>query len=222
MLYRLVHRLVPPLLRLIWRPRVTGLQFVPKHGGVIFASHHMSFGDSVVIPTCAPRPVHFLAKKEYWTQPGLKGVLLRMFYNGFGMLPVDRSNTSAALESLEVALDVLRKGEAFGIYPEGTRSRDGRLYRGKTGVAQLALTAKVPIVPVGLIGTNRLQPIGSNMPHLVRVDVHFGKPIEIGTRFDGLPSGKARRLLTDEVMAAIQVLSGQEEAGVYNEGAPDA
>ena len=217
-----MHWLIPPLLRRIWRPRITGLEFVPRKGGVIFASNHLSFADSVVIPTCSPRPVHFLAKKEYWTQSGLKGMLLRAFYNGFGMLPVDRSNTNAALESLDTALTVLRDGEAFGIYPEGTRSRDGRIYRGKTGVAQLALTAKVPIVPVGLKHTNELQPIGSNIPRLKRVDVHFGQPIEIGTRFDGLPSGKARRLLTDEVMAAIQVLSGQEEAGVYNESPADA
>lgn len=215
--YRLLHRTVPPLLRAIWRPTVTGIENVPRTGGVILASNHLSFVDSVVIPAVAPRPVHFLAKSDYFTTPGVKGWLMRQWFEGIGMLPVDRDDPQAALGSLDTALEVLRKGEAFGIYPEGTRSRDGRLYRGRTGVAHLALTAGVPIVPVGLHGTERVQPIGSNLPRVVKVSITFGEPIPVVGRCDGVPLGKARRVLTDEVMDAIQKLTGQEAAGVYNE-----
>ena len=137
------------------------------------------------------------------------------------MLPVDRDDSRAALASLDTALEVLGRGEAFGIYPEGTRSRDGRLYRGRTGVAHLALTAGCPIVPVGLVGTERVQPVGARLPRIVPITVEFGRPIEVGERFDGMPLGKARRQLTDEVMSAVQALSGQEAAGVYNERTPE-
>jgi 1-acyl-sn-glycerol-3-phosphate acyltransferase len=133
------------------------------------------------------------------------------------MLPVDRDDTKAAMSSLDTALEVLGRGEAFGIYPEGTRSRDGRLYRGRTGVAHLALTAGVPVVPVGLRGTEHLQPVGARFPRIVPVTVEFGEPIQVAGRFEGVPLGRARREVTDEIMAAIQRLSGQEEAGVYNE-----
>ena len=222
MLYRLLHAIIPPLLRLIWRPRVTGRERVPRTGGVLIASNHLSFVDSVVIPSTSPRPVRFLAKSDYFTGAGVKGTLMRLWFQGLGMLPVDRDDPQAALDSLDTALEVLRRGEAFGIYPEGTRSRDGRLYRGRTGVAHLALTAGVPVVPVGLKGTENLQPVGSNLPRLVRVEVAFGEPIQVAGRFDGMALGKARRLLTDEIMTAIQQLSGQVEAGVYNERAADA
>jgi 1-acyl-sn-glycerol-3-phosphate acyltransferase len=133
------------------------------------------------------------------------------------MLPVDRDDTKAAMASLDTALEVLRRGEAFGIYPEGTRSRDGRLYRGRTGVAHLALTAGCPIVPVGLHGTEQLQPVGARWPRLAKVTVRFGEPIAVGDEYDGVPSGRARRDLTDRVMTAIAALSGQEPAGTYNE-----
>ncbi|SFB74423.1 1-acyl-sn-glycerol-3-phosphate acyltransferase [Nocardioides terrae] len=221
MFYDAVHRVVPPLLRAVWRPDVQGLENVPRSGGVILASNHLSFVDSVVIPSVAPRTVVFLAKSEYFTTPGVRGAVQRAWFEALGMLPIDRDDTKSALESLDVALDVLRRGEAFGIYPEGTRSRDGRLYRGRTGAAHLALTAGVPIVPVGLRGTERIQPIGSSIPRVVKVHVTFGEPIDPRGRYDGLPLGKARRLLTDEVMTAIQALTGQEEAGVYNERAAD-
>lgn len=222
MLYRLLHAIIPPLLRLIWRPRVSGTAQVPRTGGVILASNHLSFADSIVIPSTSPRPVRFLAKSDYFTTPGIKGRLMRLFFAGLGMLPVDRDDPQAALSSLDTALEVLRRGEAFGIYPEGTRSRDGLLYRGRTGVAHLALTAGVPVVPVGLRGTERVQPVGANLPRIVRVEVVFGRPIEVAGRFEGMPLGKARRLLTDEIMTAIQGLSGQELAGVYNERPADA
>jgi 1-acyl-sn-glycerol-3-phosphate acyltransferase len=221
MFYEALHRVVPPLLKAVWRPDVQGLDRVPRTGGVILASNHLSFVDSVVIPSVAPRKVVFLAKSDYFTGSGVRGTLQRAWFEGLGMLPVDRDDTKSAMESLDVALDVLRRGEAFGIYPEGTRSRDGRLHRGRTGAAHLALTAGVPIVPVGLLGTERIQPIGASLPRVVKVRVRFGEPIDPRGRYDGLPLGKARRLLTDEVMTAIQALTGQEESGVYNERPAD-
>ena len=222
MLYTVLHTVVPPLARAVWRPEVHGLENIPATGPVIIASNHLSFADSVVLPVLAPRKVVFLAKSDYFTGTGFKGGLSRQWFNGLGMLPVDRDDPQAALKSLEVALEVLARGEAFGIYPEGTRSRDGRLYRGRTGVAHLALTAGAPVVPVGLRGTQNLQPVGATWPRLAKVEVRFGKPIEVASRFAGVPSGRARRELTDEIMTAIQGLSGQAEAGVYNDRAPDA
>ncbi|EGD40129.1 acyltransferase family protein [Nocardioidaceae bacterium Broad-1] len=221
-MYRVLHAIVPPVLRAVWRPTVTGAENVPRTGGVILASNHLSFADSIVIPSVSPRPVHFLAKSDYFTGTGIKGAAQRAWFEGMGMLPVDRDDPQAALGSLEVALEVLGKGEAFGIYPEGTRSRDGRLYRGRTGVAHLALTAGVPVVPVGLRGTAELQPVGSSLPRLAKVTVEFGEPIQVAGRFDGVPLGKARRVITDEVMEAIAALSGQDVAGVYNERPADA
>ncbi|QIG46000.1 1-acyl-sn-glycerol-3-phosphate acyltransferase [Nocardioides anomalus] len=217
-----MHAVLPPVLKAVWRPTVRGLEHVPREGGVILASNHLSFADSVVIPTVAPRKVVFLAKSDYFTGTGLKGLASRAWFEGMGMLPVDRDDTKAALASLDIALDVLGRGEAFGIYPEGTRSRDGRLYRGRTGVAHLALTAGVPVVPVGLSGTERLQPVGSNLPRVVKVSVAFGPPLDFAGRFDGVPAGRARREATDEIMAAIAALTGQVEAGVYNERPVDA
>jgi 1-acyl-sn-glycerol-3-phosphate acyltransferase len=222
MLYRVLHAVVPPVAKAVWRPTVHGLENIPATGGVILASNHLSFADSMVIPIVAPRRVAFLAKSDYFTGTGVKGALSRMWFEGMGMLPVDRDDSKAAIKSLDTALAVLGRGEAFGIYPEGTRSRDGRLYRGRTGVAHLALTAGVPVVPVGLVGTDKLQPVGSSWPKVVPVTVSFGTPIQVVGRYDGVPLGRARREVTDEIMAAIQALTGQEPAGVYNERAPDA
>ncbi len=217
MLYELVHAVVPPVARVVWRPTVEGLDNVPPSGPVIVASNHLSFADSLVIPIVAPRKVVFLAKADYFTGTGVKGALSRGWFNSMGMVPVDRDDTRAAITSLDTALAVLGRGEAFGIYPEGTRSRDGRLYRGRTGVGHLALTSGAPVVPVGLRGTEHLQPVGSRLPRLARVSVRFGEPLHFAGRYDGVPLGRARREITDEVMAAIQRLSGQPEAGVYNE-----
>ncbi len=222
MMYTLLHSTVPPVARMIWRPKVRGLDNVPATGGVILASNHLSFADSIVIPCVVPRKVAFLAKSDYFTGSGIKGTVSKAWFEGMGMLPVDRDDSKAALASLETALEVLGRGEAFGIYPEGTRSRDGRLYRGRTGVAHLALTAGVPVVPVGLVGTDKLQPVGSSLPRVVPLTIAFGNPIEVVGRFDGVPLGRARREVTDEIMSAIQELSGQEQAGIYNDRAPDA
>jgi len=217
MLYTVVHTLVPPVARAIWRPTVEGLDNLPRTGPVIVASNHLSFADSMVIPIVAPRPVVFMAKEDYFTGTGVKGAVSRAWFSGIGMVPVDRDDTKAALASLDVALEVLGRGEAFGIYPEGTRSRDGRLYRGRTGVAHLALTSGAPVVPVGLRGTENIQPVGTTLPRLARVTVRFGEPLSFTGRYDGVPIGRARREVTDLVMKAIQKLSGQELAGVYNE-----
>jgi 1-acyl-sn-glycerol-3-phosphate acyltransferase len=220
MLYTVVNTVVPPLAKAIWRPTVEGLENVPLTGPVIVASNHLSFADSLAIPIVAPRKVVFLAKADYFTGTGVKGALMRGWFNGIGMIPVDRDDTKAAIASLDTALEVLGRGEAFGIYPEGTRSRDGRLYRGRTGVAHLALTSGAPVVPVGVQGTQDIQPVGTTLPRLARVTIRFGAPINVAGRYDGVPAGRARREVTDEVMAAIQALSGQEEAGVYNDRAP--
>jgi 1-acyl-sn-glycerol-3-phosphate acyltransferase len=216
-LYEVLHTTVPPLARALWRPTIEGIENVPATGPVLLASNHLSFADSVVIPIVAPRKVVFLAKAEYFTGSGLRGRLSKAWFEGLGMVPVDRTDTRAALNSLDVALEVLGRGEAFGIYPEGTRSRDGRLYRGRTGVAQLALTAGVPVVPVGLLGTADLQPPDATWPRRAKVTVRFGAPIDFTGRFEGLAPGRARREATDEIMAAIHALTGQELAGAYNE-----
>ena len=217
MLYEATHAVVPPLAKAIWRPTVEGLEHVPPTGPVIVASNHVSFADSLVIPIVVPRKVVFLAKSDYFTGTGVKGAVSKAWFEGLGMLPVDREDSAAAMGSLQTALDVLGRGEAFGIYPEGTRSRDGRLYRGRTGVAHLALTSGAPVVPVGLTGTERLQPIGSKLPRLAKVTVAFGEPITVGDEYDGLAPGRARRDLTDRIMRAIGDLTGQVEAGIYND-----
>ncbi|MGI9155114.1 MAG: lysophospholipid acyltransferase family protein [Marmoricola sp.] len=216
MIFEALQVVVPPVARAIFRPTVIGRDNVPRTGGVILASNHLSFADSVVIPVVAPRNVAFLAKHDYFTGTGIKGALQRGWFEGLGMLPIDRDDSQAAIASLVTALEVLGRGEAFGIYPEGTRSRDGRLYRGRTGVAHLALTAGVPVVPVGLQGTERLQPVGSRLPRLAKVSVAFGEPIDFTGRYDGVPAGRARREATDTIMAAIRELTGQTGAGVYN------
>ena len=216
MMYSLGRTLLYPLSHALYRPTIEGRENLPREGGVIVASNHRSFIDSFAIPLSAPRQVRFLAKEEYWNGAGIGGALRKGFFSAVGMVPVNRHSATAAQESLDAALEVLKSGEAFGIYPEGTRSRDGRLYRGRTGVAWLALTAQVPIVPVGLIGTEDIQPVGASFPRLAKVTVRFGTPIGVES-YAGVPAGKARRMLTDEVMAAIAELSGQERVDTYNE-----
>lgn len=221
MLYRALRVVVRPTALAIWRPDVVGAEHVPAEGPVILASNHLSFADSVVIPLTAPRQVAFLAKDDYWTGTGVKGLVSRNFFTAIGSIPVDRDDPRAAQISLDLALEHLRGGGAFGIYPEGTRSRDGLLYRGRTGVAWLALTAGCPVVPVALTGTDKLQPVGSRMVKRVKFRVEFGSPIDFTGRFDGVPAGRARREATDEIMAAIHAMSGQQLAGRYNERTPE-
>ena len=217
MLYAAIRFVIAPLARLIWRPVVEGRDNVPKHGAVIIASNHLSFIDSAVIPIVAPRPVVFIAKKEYWTGTGLRGALSRAWFTAVQSIPVERGTFGAAQASLDAALQVLKDGHAFGIYPEGTRSRDGRLYRGKTGIGWLVMHAEVPVVPCALIGTDRLQPVGSRRLRLTRITVRFGEPMTFPPASAGITAAQQRRAITDQVMAAIQAMSPQEAAGVYNE-----
>lgn len=216
MLNTLARVALTPVARLVFRPVVIGRRRMPATGGVVIASNHLSFIDSVVISLLARRPVAFLAKADYFTGRGLRGALSRAFFSGVGAIPVERGAGQAAQAALDAGLERLRAGQPFSIYPEGTRSRDGRLYRGKTGVAWLALTAGVPVVPVALTGTQHLQPVGSRRLRVARIRVEFGDPIDV-SRFGPASSGRARRLATDAIMAEIQRMSGQEYAGVYNE-----
>ena len=189
--------------------RTEGREHVPAAGPVILASNHLSFIDSVVLRLAAPRRVIFLAKAEYFTGRGVRGRFMRWFFTAVGSVPVSRGQHRAATAALDTALEVLERGDAFGIYPEGTRSLDGRLYRGRTGVAWLALTSGAPVVPVALDGTERLQPVGKRIPRPARVTVRFGPPLT----FTGDPAtARTRRAVTNEVMHAIGELSGQERA----------
>ncbi|WP_460756380.1 lysophospholipid acyltransferase family protein [Myceligenerans cantabricum] len=212
MTYRVLKLILSIAALVLLRPRVTGLENIPRRGPVIIASNHLSFIDSLLIPITTPRHVTFLAKKEYWTGKGLKGALSRWFFTKMGNIPVDRDDPRAGQRSLDDALDVLQRGGAFGIYPEGTRSRDGKLHKGHTGAAWLALHGKALVIPVGLRGTDKVKPIGK-MPRLGRVEVHFGTPIDPSRQIEaGTKPAKARRELTEEVMTSIQKLSGQERA----------
>ncbi|MEV5711163.1 lysophospholipid acyltransferase family protein [Actinoallomurus sp. NPDC052274] len=202
----LKHVLLGPLLRIVFRPKVTGT--VPD-GAAILASNHLSFCDSLFLPLMAPRKVVFIGKEEYFIGTGLKGRLIAAFFRGVGTIPVDRRGGSEAADALDTALRVLGQGRLFGIYPEGTRSPDGRLYRGKTGVARLALASGAPVVPCALIGTDKVQPMGHKLPKkIMRVEVRFGEPMRFGEDADP-------RAVTDEIIAAIQKLSGQEYVDVY-------
>ena len=215
--YALGRAVISPLARLIYRPRVEGRDAVPLTGPVIFASNHLSFIDSIAIPVAAPRPVHFLAKSSYFEGTGFSGAMTRTFFESIGAIPVRRGAGQAALDALDQQRRLLDDGLAVALYPEGTRSTDGRLYKGRTGVAFLALQTGAPVVPVGLIGTDRVMPKGAKMPSLSeRITVRFGEPIDV-TSHGPASSGRARRLATDEIMAAIHALSGQELADAYNE-----
>lgn len=205
-----------PFTRVVFRPTVIGRENVPRSGPVLLASNHLSFIDSVAITILAPRDVRFLAKSEYFTGTGTKGRLSKSFFEGIGAIPVDRASNTAAKDSLDRGLEVLQEGGAFAIYPEGTRSRDGRLYKGRTGVAFLALTAQCPVVPVAITGTPDVMPPDTSEIRVRPVTVQFGEPIDVATYGDP-SSARARRKLTDDVMDAIWRMSGQELAGTYNE-----
>ena len=216
MLYLLARTVLSSLARLVYRPVIEGRENIPRTGPLLLASNHLSFIDSIVIPLVAPRRVIFLAKAEYFTGHGIRGVLIRSLMTAVGAVPIQRGTAGAAKEALGSALEILQEGLAFGIYPEGTRSRDGRLYRGRTGVAWLALTAGCPVVPVALQGTQDIQPVGSRIPRIRKISVRFGPPLEF-SHLQGARPGQARREATDAVMAAIHELSGQELVARYNQ-----
>jgi len=219
MLYSMTRRVLSAVARLVYRPVIVGLENVPRTGPLLLASNHLSFVDSVVIPLVAPRRVVFLAKSDYFTGRGIRGAWMRWFFTAVGAVPVERGTTGAAKDALSSAMAILDDGQAFGIYPEGTRSRDGHLYRGRTGVAWLALTAGCPVVPVGLVGTADIQPVGSRVPRIARITIRFGKPMDFSHLQEAKP-GPARREATDAVMAAIAELSGQEVVARYNSPGP--
>jgi 1-acyl-sn-glycerol-3-phosphate acyltransferase len=223
--YTLARWVVSFLFRVIWRPRVTGLDNLPRTGPVIIASNHLSFIDSVVIPLVVSRRVRFLAKAEYFEGRGLRGRGMAAFFRLVDAVPVRRDGQRESMAALQAALDVLRSGAAFGIYPEGTRSRDGRLYRGRTGVGWLALTSGVPVVPVALTGTDRIQPVGHRLPRVRPVRISFGPAVDPAPWTARVAvsggAGLARRELTDAVMDGIAAMSPQPRVDAYNERAAD-
>jgi 1-acyl-sn-glycerol-3-phosphate acyltransferase len=217
MLYRVTRRVVLTVFWLFWRPRIDGRELIPSTGLLIVASNHLSFIDSIVIPVTVPRKVVFLAKAEYWEGRSPATWPRRLFFAAFEAVPVQREQQQDAQASLDLARGVVERGDAFGIYPEGTRSRDGRLYRGRTGVGWLALATGARVVPVGVVGTDRVQPVGAKVPRVHRgVAIRFGEPVDPAD-YAHLPPGRARREITDAVMDRIAALSGQQRAEGYNE-----
>lgn len=216
MLYTLMkYVLLGPMLRLFFRPKIEGLEHIPPTGGAVLASNHLAVADSFFLPLMVPRRVTFLAKREYFTGTGLKGWLQKMFFSGVGQVPIDRSSGAAAQAALDTGVRLLMGGSLLGIYPEGTRSPDGRLYKGKTGLARMVLQSRVPVIPVAMFGTDKANPIGSKMwrPYPIRIKV--GAPLDF-SRYDGLAGDRfVERSVTDEIMYALMELSGQQYVDVY-------
>ncbi|GAA4681753.1 lysophospholipid acyltransferase family protein [Pseudonocardia yuanmonensis] len=207
--------LLGPLLRLYCRPTIEGLEHIPSTGAAILASNHLAVADSFLLPLQVPRRITFLAKREYFTEPGLKGFVKKQFFSGVGQVPIDRSGGNAAQAAMDTAVRLLRAGNLLGIYPEGTRSPDGRLYKGKTGVARMALEAGVPVIPVAMIGTDKVNPIGSKMWRPGHVHVKVGEPLDF-SRYEGMAGDRfIERSMTDEIMYALMELSGQTYVDVY-------
>lgn len=211
----LLKALLTPLMRVLFRPRVEGLEHVPASGPVVIASNHLTFADSLFLPLVVPRPLFFIGKAEYVTGSGIKGRLMAAFFRSTGMVPVDRGSGHGGVAAIATGRRILDEGHAFGIYPEGTRSPDGRLYRGRTGVARLTLMTGAPVVPVALIGTDRVQPKGTRVPRIRRVTVRFGAALDF-SRYEGMDRDRyVLRAVTDEVMHEVMRLSGQEYVDIY-------
>ncbi len=213
LLYTIGQYTVAPAVRLAFRPTVEGLENVPDSGGAVLAGNHLSVADEYIMGAVVPRHIAFWAKSDYFHGTGARGLAMRTLMRGLGAIEVNREGGRAALTALDAAIPALRAGDLVGVYPEGTRSPDGRLYRGRTGAARLALLAEVPIVPIACVGTEKVQPIGSKIPKFgTSVAIKFGKPMD----FTGRPMDSTTlRAITDELMAAIQELSGQEYVGRY-------
>lgn len=206
---------IGPWVKAIWRPWIVGRSNVPAEGAAILASNHLSFVDSVFLPLMIDRPVSFLAKSDYFTGKGLRGWATRVFFKATGQLPIDRSGGKASEASLNTGLQVLGRGDLLGIYPEGTRSPDGRLYRGRTGIARMALEAHVPVVPVVMVDTDTMMPIGTTIPRVVRVGIVIGEPLDF-SRFEGMEGDRyILRSITDEIMVALQRIGEQQYDDVY-------
>jgi 1-acyl-sn-glycerol-3-phosphate acyltransferase len=213
LLYTVGLYTLAPALRLAFRPTVEGLEHLPRTGGAVLASNHLSVADEYMMGAVVPRHIAFWAKSEYFSGTGVRGLAIRSLMYGLGAIEVNREGGRAALTALDAAIPALRGGDLVGVYPEGTRSPDGRLYRGRTGAARLALLAEVPIVPVGVLGTEKMQPIGTTIPRLgAKISIRFGKPMDVAGR--PLDSSTLRSI-TDELMLTIQGLTGQEYTGRY-------
>jgi 1-acyl-sn-glycerol-3-phosphate acyltransferase len=210
--YGVLRAFLTPFLMVLFRPKVKGLRHVPGSGPVIIASNHLSFSDSIFMPLVVPRKVTFLAKSEYFTSPGPKGLIKKLTFIALGQVPVDRSGGRRSEAALITGLKVLAEGKCLGIYPEGTRSPDGRLYKGRTGIARLAIESGAPIIPVAMFNTEKIQPTGTVVPKVMRVEMIFGEPMY----FDGDSSDLLYlRDVTDKIMQTIQALSGQEYVDTY-------
>ncbi|WP_198045717.1 1-acyl-sn-glycerol-3-phosphate acyltransferase [Kitasatospora mediocidica] len=210
--------IVAPLLRIFFRPWMEGAENIPDEGAAIIASNHLSFSDSFFLPALMKRRVTFIAKAEYFNTPGLKGKLTAAFFKGVGQLPVDRSGVRGAGEAaIRSAISVIDRGELFGVYPEGTRSPDGKLYRGKVGgLARVALATGAPVIPVAMIDTEKVQPPGQVLPTFgIRPGIRIGRPLDF-SRYQGMENDRfILRSVTDEVMYEIMRLSGQEYVDIY-------
>ena len=210
--YGVLRAFLTPFLMSAFRPKVKGLRNVPGKGPVIIASNHLSFSDSIFMPLVVPRKVTFLAKSEYFTSPGPKGLLKKLTFIALGQVPVDRSGGRRSEAALLTGLKILAEGNCLGIYPEGTRSPDGRLYKGRTGIARLAIESGAPIVPVAMSNTDKIQPTGKIIPNLHRVGMIFGEPMY----FEGDSTDlQYLRVVTDKIMKKIQEMSGQEYIDIY-------
>jgi 1-acyl-sn-glycerol-3-phosphate acyltransferase len=211
-IYQALKSFLIPILTLLFRPKVTGLRNVPQSGPVIIASNHLSFSDSIFMPLVVPRKVTFLAKSEYFTSPGIKGFIKKITFIALGQVPVDRSGGRRSEAALLTGLDLLADGACIGIYPEGTRSPDGKLYKGRTGIARMAIESGAAIVPVAMFNTAEIQPTGQVVPKVQRVEMIFGEPLYYKGDTSDL---KVLREITDEIMQKIQELSGQEYVDMY-------
>ena len=210
--YGVLRAFLTPFLMLAFRPKVKGLRNVPASGPVIIASNHLSFSDSIFMPLVVPRKVTFLAKSEYFTSPGPKGFIKKLTFIALGQVPVDRSGGRRSEAALITGLQVLANNECLGIYPEGTRSPDGRLYKGRTGIARIAIESGAPIIPVAMFNTEKIQPTGKVVPKIMRVKMVFGEPMF----FEGDSSDLLHlRDVTDQIMKKIQEMSGQEYVDIY-------
>ena len=210
--YGILRAFLTPFLMILFRPKVKGLRHVPASGPLIIASNHLSFSDSIFMPLVVPRKVTFLAKSEYFTSPGPKGLLKKLTFIALGQVPVDRSGGRRSEAALITGLKVLAEGKCLGIYPEGTRSPDGRLYKGRTGIARLAIESGAPIIPVAMFNTEKIQPTGTVVPKVMRVKMIFGEPMY----FDGDSTDlQYLRDVTDKIMSTIQEMSGQEYVDTY-------
>jgi 1-acyl-sn-glycerol-3-phosphate acyltransferase len=214
-LYRALELTLAPALRAVYRPAISGAAHVPATGPVILAANHVSFADEFFTPLAARRQVFYFAKAEYFTSPGVRGRAMAAFFRGMGQVPVERNDPRSAAAVIDIGVDVLDEGRALGIFPEGTRSPDGRLYKFRTGVARLALRSGAPVVPVGLAGTRNVQPPGSKMWHHAPVEVHFGAPLDFAGRSEDERSARVLREVTETIRREVQRLSGQDYVDTF-------